>query len=415
MNPLIVTENFNGGAGMAARRLVNVLAIYGENVKTITSDFNKNSLSGNRVIRSIKVRLASKYLGFQRSKNVFPRSINIFSSPSRLLREINEGGWDVVNLHWVNAEMMSIRDIGKIQKPVVWTLHDMWPFCGAEHYAEDSADARWRSGYWRSNRYQGDSGIDLDRQTWTRKRHLWKRKWHLVSPSKWLLDSARSSELMRDWPGSVIPNPLDLETFRPWPKEIARMMCRLPSIDVPLVLFGSLGGDRDGRKGQDLLLEAMSHLDKIITDKPEIVIFGQDALEHLSDFPFKIHWMGRFHDEISMALLYSSANLMVVPSRLDNLPQTGTEAQACGCPVVAFRVGGLPDVVDHGRTGYLAEPFETQDLANGIAWILLDANRQAELSAAARNRACDIWNRRKVFDAYMATYQEAIEAQMEIR
>src|SRR5262249_41322804 len=112
------------------------------------------------------------------------RSIGIF--PSHLPQAINRSDADVVHLHWVSAETMSVEDIGRIRKPVVWTAHDMWPFCGAEHYAPDGPNARWRCGYTAANRPVAQWGIDIDRWTWRRKRRAWRNAMHIVCPSRWL-------------------------------------------------------------------------------------------------------------------------------------------------------------------------------------------------------------------------------------
>ena len=108
---------------------------------------------------------------------------------------------------------MSIEDIGRIPKPVIWTLHDMWAFCGAEHYADCSDDARWRVGYQKSNRPVIDTGIDINRYIWMRKKKSWDKPMHIVSPSQWLAACARESIILKDMPVTVIPNVLDTLYF----------------------------------------------------------------------------------------------------------------------------------------------------------------------------------------------------------
>lgn len=326
--------------------------------------------------------------------------------PGPHLDAFSDPATDVVNLHWINGGMVSIQQLGRIGRPVVWTMHDMWPFCGAEHYAPTERDRRWRTGYQQDNRYPDDRGIDLDRQVWERKVRAWVRPLHLVAPSRWLADCARDSALLSDWPSTVIPNPLPLDTFLPTPKTLARQTLGLPT-DVPLILFGAAGGTVDPRKGWRLLEEAVR---RTASARPDIecVILGGSKSATASRSRVNTHWLGEINDDRKMALAYSAADVTVVPSLQDNLPQGGTEAQASGCPVVAFDVGGLPDVVEHGTTGYLADPYDVADLAHGIKWVLAEPSRIEGLSAAARSRAVRRWGPDVVVRQYLDAYQTAI-------
>lgn len=328
--------------------------------------------------------------------------------PSGLAGELNRSEADVLNLHWINKEFMSIGDIARLRKPLVWTLHDMWAFSGAEHQGPDDESARWRAGYRADNRPVGHRGLDLDRWVWKRKRRAWRRPMHIVAPSRWLAECARKSVLMRDWPVAVIPNLLDTRQFQPWPKQQARALLGLPAT-ATLVLFGAFGGIGNPNKGWDLLKPA---LESLAAQKfaAETVIFGQSEPADPPGAGLPLRWMGRLNDDVTLALLYSAADVMAVPSRQESFGQTASEAQACGCPVVAFGCSGLTDVVVHGETGYLAKPYDIEDLANGIRWVLQDAERQLRLSAAARHRALQLWSPEVVVSQYLEVYRAAIES-----
>lgn len=319
--------------------------------------------------------------------------------PSSWPKRLNMSDADIVHLHWVNGEMMSVVDISRITKPVVWTLHDMWAFCGAEHY---TVDYRWRDGYKTNNRPEYESGFDLNRWTWQRKLKAWKKPMHIVTPSRWLADCARQSVLMRDWPISVIPNALDVDSWQPVEKKLARQLMNLPT-DCPLLAFGAIGGGQDPRKGMDLLLMALDHLRGQFQDL-QLVVFGQNAPRELPDFGFPIHYTGHLHDDLSLRVLYSAADAMIIPSRQDNLPNTGVEALACGTPVIAFNTCGLPDIVTHQETGWLAKAFDTEDLAKGIQWVLNDEIRYANMSYQARLNAVNRFSIPVVADLYLKTY-----------
>lgn len=412
---IISHSDLSGGAARAANRLHRVLVAQGidstQQVGSKQSD-DWRVISPPGKLAKLRSKLHTMLDGLptklQRTYNT------ILHSPAWVsglkASQINASRDDVVNLHWTCAGSLSVEEIGRITKPVVWTLHDMWAFCGAEHYAPDGISARWRHGYAASNRDPAHSGLDIDRWIWRRKQKAWKRPFHIISPSNWLADCARNSALMHDWPVTVVPNPLDTETFKPLPKKLAREILRLP-LDAKLVLFGAMGGTKSLIKGWDLLQPALA---QIAACAPNVhgVIFGQSEPQHPPALGLPLHWMGHLHDDATLALLYSAADVMVVPSRQENLPQSGTEAQACGCPVVAFNTTGLPDVVEHGLTGYLAKPYSSDDLAKGIAWVLSNDEIHTRLSEEARQRAVRLWSAAVVTPQYLNVYRRALEMSM---
>lgn len=326
--------------------------------------------------------------------------------PSHWLRRINDSHANLIHLHWVQGEMLSIADIGQIRKSVVWTLHDMWAFCGAEHLAWDD---RWRDGYCRGNRPPHESGFDLNCWTWQRKRKYWHRPFNIVCPSQWLANCVRSSALMHTWPVTVVPNPIDTSRWQPVDQCFSRKLLGLPQ-HCRLLLFGAFGGVGEHHKGFDLLLAALTklHTDVGLADL-ELVVFGQHEPQSPPKLSFPVHYIGHLHDDVSMRALYSAADALVIPSRQDNLPNTGLEAQACGTPVVAFNTCGLPDIVDDRTTGVLAEPFEPASLAAAISWVLDDLHRLHQLGHAARFRAERLWNPERVSGLYADVYRQAIQ------
>jgi glycosyltransferase involved in cell wall biosynthesis len=323
--------------------------------------------------------------------------------PSRWSERLNHSDADVIHLHWINGEMVSIADLGKFTKPVVWTLHDMWAFCGAEHVATDK---RWRDGYKASNRPTHENRFDLNCWTWERKVKHWKHPMHIVTPSRWLANCVGQSTLMREWPVTVIPNAIDTDLWQPIDKALARELLHLPR-DVPLLLFGAWGGSNEHHKGFDLLQAALIHLQGQLPGL-ELVVFGQLPPKEPVVMGFPINYVGHMHDDISLRLLYNAADVMVIPSRVDNLPNTGLEAHACGTPVVAFDTCGLPDIVKHRETGYLAKAFDSEDFAAGLHWTLQNQMINNGLGEAARARAVNMWSYGVVGPLYIKAYEAAI-------
>ncbi len=331
-----------------------------------------------------------------------------------LTKRYHQGQADLVNLHWLGDTTLSIEEIGRLPMPLVWTLHDQWAFCGAEHYTSppcqdeiESSDERFVLGYTRSSRPYHEGGRDLNRITWQRKNRSWCKPIHIVCPSKWLADCVRRSALMSSWPVTVIPNPIDLIQWAPIEQSYARSLLGLP-IDFPLILFGADRGTADPRKGADLLLEALQRLRKQVvgTDLEglRLAVFGQSAPISQNDLGFPVHFLGSFQDDLSLRILYAAADVFVISSRQDNLPNTGLEAHACGTPVVAFRTGGLIDIVDDCVTGALADPFEPQSLANAIQWVLISPERHSQLSIQARRRAEILWDAKHISSSYIDLY-----------
>jgi glycosyltransferase involved in cell wall biosynthesis len=222
-----------------------------------------------------------------------------------------------------------------------------------------------------------------------------------------MADCARESLLCKDWPIWRIHNPLNLDIWKPLPKNQARSLLNLPQ-DKRIVLFGAIGGERDTRKGADLLREALSALKAVCEEDVYLVVFGQSEPETPVSFAYPMTYLGRFQDEISMVAVYNSADIMLVPSRQDNLPQTAVEAQACGIPVVAFDIGGLADIVENQVTGYLARPYDTADFARGIALLLEDQKLYSQMTQAARQSVEQKFSAPLVAEEYAELYQQVL-------
>jgi glycosyltransferase involved in cell wall biosynthesis len=338
-----------------------------------------------------------------RTPNTDYHSAAIF--PTRWSKKLDRSDVDVIHLHWINGEMMSINDLGAIQKPLVWTLHDMWAFSGAEHYARTS---RWKEGYTEANRPADESGFDLNRWTWNRKRKSWKRPIQIVTPSHWLAECVNNSALMKGWPVEVIPNPIDVDQWTPLDKTIARKKLGLP-LGVPLILFGAIGGAADPRKGFDFLKPALQLLFNVRSDL-ELVVFGQEAPDQAIDLGFPVHYLGHLSNETDMQLAYSAADVLVAPSIQEVFGQTASEAHACACPAVAFEGTGLADVIEHQKTGYLARLGDIEDLAKGISWVLESISKSTQLNAAARARAVEKFSYPVIARQYQKIYSKVLNS-----
>lgn len=329
------------------------------------------------------------------------QSVNLL--PSGLASRLNRGGFDVVHLHWINNETLSIGEIGTIRAPMVWTLHDMWAFCGSEHYLADP-DA-----------YLGPPGTapsagpsSLARWTWHRKRRGWAGIAPiLVAPSRWLGDLASRSRLLGHLRVEIVPYGLDLAMFCPAGSPDPR------DATTRRIVFGAAGGGSDRRKGFDLFVEAFR---KWVGSNPreqiELTVYGDPNLPEFGVLPgsVRVRNAGLIRTDTAMADVLREADVFVAPSRMDNLPNTVMEATSCGVPTVAFHIGGMPDMIDHQETGYLAHPFDVDDLAHGLGWVLADDGRLAALKTAARRKAEAEFGSQLQTERMLQVYEEALAA-----
>ena len=258
-------------------------------------------------------------------------------------------------------------------------------------------------GYSRGSRSELDRGLDLDRWTWLRKGKAWRSllpRLQLIAPSRWMAEQASRSALLHGVPCQVLPNAIP-QVFRPSEPSQARAALGWPQ-DKRLILFGAIDAT-DPRKGADLLQAALRCLVHQNSGQLMAVILGQSQPKQTQDWPIPVLYSGRFHDDVSLALAYAAADVVVVPSRMDNLPQSATEAIACGTPVVAFDQGGMADVIAHRQTGWLAESFDPEALAQGIRWALQRPQDQPVLS-----ENLDRWRSDAVAQTHMDLYAEVL-------
>jgi glycosyltransferase involved in cell wall biosynthesis len=221
---------------------------------------------------------------------------------------------------------------------------------------------------------------------------------------------AQASSLFRDTRVEVIPNGIDVNRFRPIDRHAARELLTLPQ-DKKLVLFGAKGATSDRNKGFHLLVQALRELAvSTRSETVELLVFGSSEPDHAPDLGYRAHYLGWQHDDISLALLYAAADVFVFPSMQESLGYTTMEAMACGTPCVAFRQGGVPDLIDHRENGYLADPFEPADLARGITWVLEEAEYRTELSLRARAKVEEGFAQEKIADRHLALYREILHA-----
>jgi glycosyltransferase involved in cell wall biosynthesis len=327
--------------------------------------------------------------------------------PDRTLDQVNQFSPDIINLHNITVGYIQIETLKKIKQPLVWTLHDMWGFTGGCHYS-NGCD-RYQKSCGACPQLNSQKDWDLSRWIWQRKAKAWKAlNLTLVTPSHWLADCVRGSSLFQNFNVEVIANGLNTELYKPVDKKVARSLLNLPP-DKKIVLFGATSATSDARKGFHLLLPALQKLFEINSEITiELVVFGASTPTQSTNYPFKIHYLGTYKDDLSLSIAYSAADVMLVPSVYEVFGQTASEAMACGTPVVAFATSGLKDIVDHQQNGYLAQAFDIEDLARGIQWILEDINRYYQLCDRARKKVETEFNQTIQSQKYLSLFNKII-------
>jgi glycosyltransferase involved in cell wall biosynthesis len=410
----ISTYDTTAGAGRATYRLQKSLLKVGVDSQMLV----KNKASDDRTVISAAESKIEKLLSrLSHSIDLLPlqcyrqRKLEMFSPqwfPDRVTPRVVQLEPDIINLHGICNGYLRIETIVKFNKPLVWTLHDMWAFTGGCHYSKDCD--RYTASCGACPHLHSSNDWDLSRWVWQRKAKAWKDlNLTLVTPSTWLAKCASSSYLFNKLQVEVIPNGLDTRKYKPINRQVVRELLNLPQ-NKQIVLFGATRATTDSRKGYPLLQLALQKLGQSgWKEKIELIVFGASQAENPVDLGLKSHYIGKLHDDISLAALYSAADVMLVPSTQEAFGQTATESLACGTPVVSFDSTGLKDIVEHQRNGYRAKCFSCDDLANGIAWVLENKERHQKLSHRAREKVEQEFTMEIQARRYLSLYTEILD------
>lgn len=410
-----------GGAAIAALNLVEeqnkngIDAKLGVIDKTITSPFVISVAKKRNVL--IKIIDTIKFIfGYMRkcldsSPFLFFKTTNgiTHSKGNKSLADIkwiNNSDFDIVHLHWINYDMISIKDITKINKPIVWTLHDSWPFCGAEHHPNVlENDERYKAGYYRNNKPKSTHGIDLCRKVWNKKRkYLQKKDIVFISPSTWERDCLKNSKLFSGKQCFVIPNIIQKDIFKPLDKVAIKKILQIPD-DKKIIGFGAAYdvNNPKGMKGCYYLLQLLQK--PSITNDFFLVIFGTVSADFTSKISIPFFASGFVHNPIILAQLYNACDAFILPSLIENLPTTCLESVCCGVPVVAFDVGGTKDIIEHKINGYLAKPYDVDDLFEGVEYCI---ENYEILSANCLEKVKNDFDNNKIIKQHIDIYESIL-------
>ena len=311
---------------------------------------------------------------------------------------------DVLNLHWIDGfiDIKALLRRRPESLPIVWTLHGMNPVTGGCHHAADCKGYQFECG--KCPHLASTAEDDISRRIWNRKREAYasipKEKITLVTPSRWLAGKVRESSLARSFGIEIIPNGVNTKIFRPHEKKVARQALGLAE-DSKIVLFASYFS-KDVYKGFPTLLDALARVRE--NEKLVGLTVGLGGTEPVQGSPVPIRSLGFIEDEERMSLVYCAADLFVLPSFQDNFPNAALEALACGVPVVASNVGGIPEIIRDGQTGLTVMPGDSEGLARAMDDLLGAPARRAAMSSDCRRIAVEEYSLEIQVERYLQVY-----------
>ena len=398
----IVHINFSdsiGGAAIAVKRTHELLLREGIDSHLLVIE-NKENLSNthsvdNTLFATFKIKIKKalsrqlKYIFKTDNKNT--HSLNII--PSNLVKKINELKPDFVNLHWIGNETISISDISKIKSKIIWTLHDMWPFCGAEHYSDNQ---RYITGYTKLNKPDNDSGIDINKIIFNKKKKYYKNISKIICSSDWIYNCAKESFLFKNKEIKQIPLLIDSKFWKPLDKNFSKT-----SLDInknqKVILFGAENFVNNKRKGFAFLREVFAKFE--FPNEYKILLFGVSKKHNFEHINKNIINLGLIRDEHTLRLAYSASEVVVIPSIIEAFGQVAYEAIHCGTPCVVSEGTGLTSVIENKINGYIAKKNNIDDYIVGINWCL---NNKDSLQEEINARALKKFNYKNIIKDYIA-------------
>jgi glycosyltransferase involved in cell wall biosynthesis len=318
------------------------------------------------------------------------------------IREVRDA--DVVHLHWV----VGMLDYAKMTdvlagKKVVWTLHDMNPFTGGCHYSDGCLKYRQSCGAC-PQLGSADCG-DVSAVFLAQKDRFFKTiRPQIVSPTQWLAEGARASTVLKGHPTCCIPNGLPLEVFRP--HRGAELRRRIGGEKNERILLAGADNLSNPRKGYPYLRDAIHRLTRRSADRISLATFGTIPGGFDLGLPCRHIPFGYVSREDQLAMIYGMADVLVIPSIEDNLPNTGIEALACGLPIAAFAAGGIPEIVRHQVNGCLARPRDASALSDAIEWCLANSSRE-EIRDGCRQQALKSYSLEDLTRSYLSLYDSS--------
>lgn len=408
------TYDGNGGAGRACMRLNRALLEQGVDSKIIVH----YKFGSNPAIKTFNTNIFKKY--YTAFIIIFERLLaKLYLKPVRtpfsfawfgrsVVNHPDVKNADIIHLHWVNHSFLNpkhLAQLAKLNKPIVWTFHDSNAFTGGCHVRYSCTHYQQQCG--NCPLLKNESPDDQSHKIWLQKNAAYQNlDINIVAPSTWMEASVKLSNLMGGRPIHQVPNTLETDVFKPLNKKQAKQQAGL-NPDKFIFLTGFMPSRKDLHKGTQYLLDSLDLLKQSLgdnADQIELVVFGNRNTEDVPEFPFKTTFLGTINNDERLAACYAATDAFLIPSLEDNLPYTVMESLACGTPVVAFTTGGIPDMVQHGHNGYLAEYRSAQSFTDGMEWVINYPDKE-KLQTQSRLTVMDKFAENIIADRHIQLYQ----------
>ncbi|HET8829059.1 MAG TPA: glycosyltransferase [Pelobium sp.] len=411
------TYDGNGGAGRASYRLNNALKKAGINsdLYTYIKLGKRDDIKAlypqtiDKFFATLRI-LAERYLPRFYEKDLkIPFSLSFFGKDIHKHPELLKA--DIIHLHWVNHGFLNPRDLAKLallNKPIVWTMHDSNVFTGGCHVRFDCQNYITHCGF--CPLLKDAESDDISHKTWERKKQAYKEmNAQFVSPSRWLAKAAKESGLLKHELVINIPNTLETDIFYPFDKNKARESLGLKPDDF-ILLTGFMPSKKDAHKGTSYLVDAINlWLDENpeLVEKVTLIVFGNRNKQLPPPFKIPVKFLGTISNDKLLAQAYAAADAFLTTSLDDNLPNTVLESLACGTPVISFETGGIPDMVEHQRNGYLAKYKDASDFMNGLNWLYHHDDRKM-LNANSRKKVMLEFSEETIAEQHIDLYKSLL-------
>ncbi|MFM2484516.1 glycosyltransferase family 4 protein [Celerinatantimonas yamalensis] len=405
----IVSGDLSGGAARGAywlHQALKELGVKSHILNTSSKDLNDNSVCSisntkwkrvKSILRSFLDRILLSFYR-KRSGTIFSCGVVGFDITKTDMYK----NADIIQLHWVNDGFLNAKILQKINKPIVWTLRDMWPITGGCHYSLDCE--LYTTGCGACPQLASSFPFDLSYFLYRRKLKYFPNTVHVVGISKWMTDVAKKSKIFSGCTYETISNNVNCSYFKFLDKEKSRHLLGI-NTSKKIVLCGATNIN-DFYKGFSFFLESLKYLN---ADDVFLCFFGKIDQDIIKKTGFEFHEFGYLHDNIALNIVYSIADVFVAPSIQEAFGKTLVESMSSGTPVVCFDATGPIDIVDHKVNGYKAKAFSSEDLACGINWVLNASTCEFEaLRVDGREKSLSCFDTNVIAKKYLTTYMNLL-------